>query len=153
MARTVQARAAGAVAGRPPVSRIAAAVGAVFLLIGILGFIPGVTTDYGDLQVVGHESGAHLLGLFRTSVLLNLVHLSFGVAGLALARTVAGARVFLVGGGAYYLLLWLYGLVVDHESTANFWPLNNFDDWFHLVAGFLLIGLGLIGRPRAGTRT
>jgi hypothetical protein len=43
--------------------------------------------------------------------------------------------------------------VVDHESTANLWPLNNLDDWFHLAAGFVLIGLGIIARPRAGTRT
>jgi uncharacterized membrane protein YiaA len=63
-----------------------AAVGAVFLLVGILGFIPGVTTDYDMLAGAGHHSGAMLFGIFEVSVLHDVVHLLFGVAGLAMAR-------------------------------------------------------------------
>jgi hypothetical protein len=44
-------------------------VGLVFLLVGILGFIPGVTTHYSDLAFAGHDSSAKLLGVFQTSVL------------------------------------------------------------------------------------
>ena len=57
-----------------PLQLAAAAVGAVFLLLGILGFVPGVTANYGQLTLAGHESGALLLGLFAVSILHNLMH-------------------------------------------------------------------------------
>lgn len=124
------------------------AVAAAFLVIGILGFIPGVTTDYDTMTFAGHESGAHLLGIFEVSVLHNVVHLIFGVGGLLMARTFAGARGFLIGGGVIYLVLWLYGLLIDHESSANFVPVNNADNWLHLALGavMVLLGVTLAGR-------
>lgn len=133
-----------------PVQAAAALVGAVFLLVGVLGFIPGITTDRGSMESAGHESHALLLGLFQVSVLHNVVHLLFGVAGMALARTPASARAFLVGGGAVYLLLFLYGLVVDKDSQANFVPLNTADDWLHLVLGVGMIALGIVLAKRPG---
>jgi hypothetical protein len=131
------------------VRQAAAAVGAVFLLVGIAGFIPGITTNYDELSFAGHESSAELLGLFQVSVLHNLVHLLFGVAGLALARTTSGATNYLIVGGAIYLVLWFYGLVIDHHSAANFVPVNDADNWLHLGLALGMMGLGLIGR-RAG---
>ena len=95
---------------RHPVQLAAAAVGGVFLLVGILGFVPGVTTNYDQLSFAGHESGALLLGVFAVSVLHNLVHAAFGVAGLVLSRTRSGAKNYLVVGGIVYAVLWLYGL-------------------------------------------
>ncbi|MFG1804115.1 DUF4383 domain-containing protein [Micromonospora carbonacea] len=130
--------------GRAPVRRAAATVGVVFLLVGLLGFVPGITTDFGDLRLAGHGSGAKLLGVFQVSVLHNAVHLAFGLAGLALSRTWAGARTFLIGGGAVYLVLWLYGLVVDHGSGANFIPVNDADNWLHLLLGAGMIALGVL---------
>ncbi len=120
------------------------AVGAIFLLVGVLGFIPGVTTDYDQLSGAGHESGALLLGIFQVSILHNLVHLAFGIAGLLLARTVNGAKSFLVGGGVIYLVLWVYGLLIDHGSAANFVPVNSADNWLHLGLGVLMILLGVV---------
>lgn len=135
---------------RSPVQLAALVSGAAFLLVGVLGFVPGVTSDYDSLQVAGHESHAMLLGIFQVSVLHNVVHLLFGVAGLLMARTARSARTFLVGGGVIYLLLWVYGLVVDHESAANFVPLNEADQWLHLVLAIVLLGAGLLlGRDRA----
>ncbi|WP_184538292.1 DUF4383 domain-containing protein [Micromonospora polyrhachis] len=139
-------------AGRALVSKVAALVAAVFLLIGILGFIPGITTNYDTMQFATHHSDAKLFGVFQVSILHNLVHLLFGVVGLALARTVSGARIFLVGGGVVYLLLWLYGLAVGYESSANFIPLNDADNWLHLFLGIGMIALGLV-TPRRGRAT
>jgi hypothetical protein len=136
---------------RTPVQIAAAVFGVVFLLVGILGFIPGVTTNYDQLAAAGHGSGALLLGVFAVSVLHNIVHLLFGVAGLAMARTPAGARNFLIGGGVVYLVLWLYGLLIDHGSQANFVPVNTADNWLHLVLAVAMIGLGVA--LTRGTRT
>jgi hypothetical protein len=130
--------------GRTSVQKAALAVGAVFLLVGILGFIPGITTNYDQLAGAGHESEALLLGIFQVSILHNVVHLLFGAAGIALARSVAGARNYLIWGGAIYLVLWLYGMFIDHESTANFVPLNTADNWLHFILGIGMIALGLL---------
>ncbi len=134
---------------RSPVQLAAAGVGATFLLVGLLGFVPGITTGYSDLSFAGHGSTAALLGVFQVSVLHNLVHVAFGAAGLALARTAPAARSFLVGGGAVYLLLSLYGSLVDHGSPANFVPVNTADNLLHLALGVGMLALGLLlGRDR-----
>lgn len=123
----------------------ATVIGATFLLVGVLGFIPGITTNYDDLAFAGHHSGAKLLGIFEVSVLHNVVHLLFGVVGLLAARAASTAGLYLVIGGAVYAVLWLYGLVVDKHSSANFVPLNAADDWLHFVLAVVMISLGAVG--------
>jgi hypothetical protein len=128
------------------VRTFAMTVGAVFLLVGILGFIPGITTHYSSMSFAGHMSGAKLLGIFQISVLHNIVHLLFGAAGLAMGRRADSAATYLVGGGVVYVVLWVYGLLVSAGSQANFVPLNTADDWLHLVLGLGMIALGIVGR-------
>src|SRR5688500_6473101 len=143
----------GATASRSTIRTVAMVVAGIFLLVGILGFVPGVTTNYDTMQFAGHESEARLLGVFQVSILHNIVHLLFGVVGLALARRADTARAFLIGGGAIYLALWLYGLVIDHESGANFVPLNSADNWLHLGLGVAMLALGIALSPRDRSRT
>lgn len=126
-----------------PLQASAGIVGALFLIVGVLGFIPGITTDYGDLTWAGHHSDAMLLGVFAVSVLHNLVHLAFGAAGLVMARSAGAARLFLIGGGLIYGVLWLYGLVIDQDSAANFIPVNTADNWLHFGLALVMILLGL----------
>lgn len=135
-----------------PVRQIATAVSAVFLLVGIAGFIPGLTTHYGDMTFAGHHSGAQLLGIFGVSVLHNAVHLLFGVVGLLLARTSAGAGQFLIGGGVIYLALALYGVIVDQGSAMNFVPIDNADNVLHAGLGVAMLGLGLAFKNAAADR-
>jgi len=132
------------------VQTAALVVSAVFILVGVLGFIPGITTNISSMTFAGHHSQALLLGVFQVSVLHNLVHLLFGAIGLAMARTASGARGYLIGGGAIYLVLWLYGLIVGQDSAANFVPLNSADDWLHLVLGLGMIALGFLTTRRRG---
>jgi hypothetical protein len=131
--------------------KAAQAVGAVFLLVGVLGFIPGITGNYDSLGFAGHGSGALLLGVFPVSVLHNIVHLLFGVAGLLMGRTQPQAKNFLLYGGVIYLVLWIYGLLVGQDSSANFVPVNSADNWLHLVLGLGMIALAMLlkRRPRA----
>lgn len=136
-------------ARRQPVQVAAAVVGVVFLAVAVLGFVPGITTNYDQLGFAGPESEAFLLGLFQVSVLHNIVHGLFGVAGLALARRAASAWAFLVYGGAIYAVLWIYGLVIGHDTAANFVPVNTADNWLHFFLAVGMIGLGLaLGRGR-----
>ncbi len=125
-------------------------VAAAFLAIGIAGFVPGLTEDAHRLTGHGQPSvgpGASLFGVFAVSVLHNLLHLAFGVAGLVMARTFARARAYLIGGGLLYLGLWLYGLL--GAELRNLLPLNDADDWLHLAIGAVMVILGL---TLAGTR-
>ena len=150
MSNSMSADASGRRAtGTTAVQKAARLVGIVFLAVGVLGFIPGITTGYDTLMFAGHHSEAKLLGLFQVSVLHNIVHLLFGVAGLALARTITGAKRYLVVGGAIYLVLFVYGLAVGQESGGNFVPLNLADDLLHLGLGLGMIALGslLTRRP------
>jgi hypothetical protein len=124
------------------IQKAAAAVGAVFLLVGVLGFIPGITTSYAAMKIAGHESDALLIGVFEVSVLHNVVHLLFGAVGLLMARTAANAVAYLVFGGAIYFVLWLYGVIIDLDSSANFVPVNDADNWLHPGLAIGMIGLG-----------
>ncbi|GLX96634.1 DUF4383 domain-containing protein [Herbidospora sp. NBRC 101105] len=133
---------------RSPLRQASLIAGVVFLLVGLLGFIPGVTTNYDTMEFAGHHSEALLLGVFQVSILHNIVHLLFGVAGIAAARTASAARAFLIGGGVVYLLLFVYGLIVDHDDDGNFVPLNTADNWLHLALGLGLLTLGVVlSRP------
>jgi hypothetical protein len=125
---------------RTSVQSLAALAGAGFLLVGILGFVPGITMHYGDLSFAGHGSGAELLGIFQVSILHNIVHLLFGVVGLVLAKTVDGARTYFLGGGGVYLLLWVVGLA----GAADWIPANTADNWLHFGLGTGMILLGLV---------
>ncbi|AMB41675.1 DUF4383 domain-containing protein [Paenarthrobacter ureafaciens] len=139
---------------RTTIQRAAQIVGVVFLLVGILGFIPGITSNYDTMQFAGHTSEALLLGIFQVSILHNIVHLLFGAAGLLMAKTPGQARNYLVGGGIIYLVLWIYGLLIGQDSTANFVPLNSADNWLHLILGIGMLGLGFgLSRRTTDNRT
>ena len=128
---------------RTPVQNVARLVGVVFLLVGIAGFIPGITTNlYDGLEFAGTDGDAELLGIFEVSVLHNIVHGLFGLAGLALAGTASGARTFLVGGGAIYIVLWLLGLLGGADWIRRTPPMT----------GCFVLGVGMIGLGLALTR-
>ena len=129
---------------RSPIQSVALLVGVVFLVVGTLGFIPGITSNYDELKFAGHNSDAQLLGIFDTSILHNIVHLLYGLAGIALARTIDGARTFLVGGGLVYLVLFVYGAIWHGEAGSNWIPVNWADDILHLALGAWMVIVGIV---------
>ena len=122
-------------------------VGIVFLIVGIAGFIPGITEDAPG-SFAGEDSDGSLFGVFQTSVLHNLVHLLFGIAGIVMSRTADASRTFVVGGGIAYLVLFALGLA----GVMDWLPADDTDDWLHLGLGVGMITLGLLlGRRRVET--
>jgi hypothetical protein len=112
----------------------------------VLGFIPGVTTDLGDIEFAGKDSPSELFGIFQVSILHNIVHLLFGIAGIALSRTTPNALMYLLYAGVIYVVLFVYGLFVGSGDDANFIPINNADDWLHLVLAVGLLGSWFISK-------
>ncbi|MFE1250767.1 DUF4383 domain-containing protein [Streptomyces sp. NPDC058735] len=70
------------------------------------------------------------------------------------ARAASSARAYLLAGGAVYLVLRLYGLLIPHDSAAGFVPLNTADDRLHFFLGIGVIAPGglLTRRPATGAR-
>ena len=113
---------------------LALVFGVVFLLVGILGFIPGITEDAPG-SFAGEDSDGSLLGVFQTSVLHNLAHLAFGI-GILAARKHATALTYLLVGGIAYLGLFLLGIL----GAMDWLPADDTDDWLHLALGAALLG-------------
>ncbi|BCI54864.1 membrane protein [Mycolicibacterium litorale] len=118
-------------------------VGTGYLLLGALGFLPGVTTNHDALQWAGHDSDALLFGVFAVSGLHNTVHLLLGAAGMFCARTYAASRAYLLAGGVTLLGLWIYRAASGHSAIAEVFPLNRADNWLHFALGVVMIVLAL----------
>jgi len=114
--------------------------GIVFVLVGILGFIPGITEDAPG-SFAGEDSDGSLLGIFQVSILHNLAHLAFGV-GIIAARKHATALTYLLVGGIAYLGLFLLGLL----GVLDWLPADDADHWLHLALGAALLGAWLASR-------
>jgi len=110
--------------------RIAMVFGAVFLVVGVLGFA---------LTGFGMETSM-LLGLFPVNLVHNCVHALFGIWGLAAARSAAGAGMYCKAGGVIYLVLGLLGFVM--ENPMNLVPIGGHDRWLHLALGAVLAYFG-----------
>lgn len=127
--------------GRTDVQNVGMGVGIVLIVVGILGFIPGITTQYNSLAIVGPNSTALLLGLVQISMLLNVIQALIGTIGVVMSRSnPMGARNFLMGFGLLYVVLSIYSFIVGVESAANFLSLNVMGAW-----GFMILGLAMVG--------
>ena len=131
-------------AGKTWPELLALAFGAIYLLIGIIGFfITGFDNFFGNENgVPAHHEGETLLG-FMINPMHNVVHILIGAAGLALGRTLAGARTYgwllAIGYGAAFV----YGLIAIGEEW-DFLNLNAADNVLHIATAIvgLVIALG-----------
>lgn len=120
--------------------RLALVFGVVFLLVGILGFIPGITEDAPG-SFAGEDSEGSIFGVFQTSVLHNLAHLAFGI-GILAARKHATAVQYLLFGGIVYAALFLLGIL----GSMDWLPADDTDDWLHLLLTAGLLGAWAVSR-------
>ena len=126
----------GTVAGRSVNGLVALVFGAVFVVVGLAGFLVS-----GGHPAAGTTGGA-LLGLFQVNVLHNVVHLAIGAVMIAAGlRGDRPARTANRGFGVLYLVLFVAGLFLI-GTPLNLVALNGGDNILHLVLGIALAGVG-----------
>lgn len=117
--------------------RFALIMGVLFLIVGILGFIPGITQMHGDdprLSVEGPGHG-YLLGIFHVNVLHNIVHILFGAWGIFAAATFYAARGYARVVAVSYAVLAILGMipVANAWNTFGLIPIHGNDVWLHAI--------------------
>ena len=116
----------------------ALALGAVLVLVGILGFLVEPSFAVGD------DAQRGTLIAFDINGWHNVVHLLSGIVGLAMAKTAASARLFAIGYGVVYLLVTLLGFIVgDGGYLLSIIPINTADNLLHLAIAASGIAIGL----------
>lgn len=124
--------------------RVALIFGVVFLAVGAVGFVAT-----GGSMDANMDTAPRLFGLFPVNALHNVVHLLFGVWGLAAARRYDASVTYARVGGAIYLGLAVLGLFAP--TLFGLVPIGGHDVWLHALLGIALLAAGLaVGRPLEG---
>ncbi len=114
------------------VKKTALILGVVLLLVGILGFVPGVTTD------------GRLLGLFQVNALHNVIHLLTGALGIYVGMMADGkaAKTYFQVFGVVYALVAVLGFVYGDNAILGVVASNMADTWLHVVIAVVALYLG-----------
>ncbi|GAB4457077.1 MAG: hypothetical protein OHK0029_16160 [Armatimonadaceae bacterium] len=117
--------------------------GIIYLIAGILGFVPGVThhvmtpadtnvvTDPG---LVVEEGYGLLFGLFPINILHNLFHIAIGIWGIVAAGSVSAAVGYSRSIAVIYGLLAIMGLFPVTNVLFGIIPLYGNDIWLHALS-------------------
>ena len=130
--------------------------GIVFLIVGVAGFIRGLTPMGGmnmdaDSQIKLTTLFGYELKLFPVNVLHDIVHILFGIWGLLAARSLAGARMYFRGVAIIYLVLTVMGFIPPLDTTFGLIPLYGNDRWLHLLLAIVAAFFGWMNRDPVGT--
>ena len=126
--------------------------GVVYVLVGIMGFLPGIVQPpMPDMPPMAVNSGyGLLLGLFPINALHNLVHLIVGVAGLLCYRNGRSARTFARGLAIFYGLLTFMGLFGGLNTMFGLVPIFGNDVWLHAFTALVAAYFGWLAPADVG---
>ena len=124
----------------------ALAIGIVFLLIGVMGFIPNlVQLPPATAPSLTVDTGyGYLLGLFPVNILHNIIHLAVGIAGIVAFRSDGGARLFARFFAASYLALAFLGVFPALNTLFGFVPIFGGNVWFNGLTAAIAAYFGFI---------
>jgi Domain of unknown function (DUF4383) len=117
---------------------VAAVLGVVYVLVGVLGFLPGFVSE-GAPSGMPSASGS-LIGIFPINALHNVVHLAIGAALLYGATATPAAILVSRVVGIVYALVGVAGLVAP--DGFGLLPLGGLDIGLHLATAAVLLYIG-----------
>lgn len=110
--------------------------GIVFIAIGVLGFVPGITTSSG-----------FLLGIFQVDALHNIIHLLSGIVALLSAGSMGGAKTYFKVFGVVYALVTILGFI-QGQTVLGLISVNIADNILHLLIAIVALSLGFGGKSK-----
>jgi hypothetical protein len=120
----------------PIVQRFAQVFGAVYVLVGVAGFIPPLLV--GSVPGVLGPFAGMLLALFAVNWFHSVAHLAIGAAGLAAYRSYSVSKTYALALGIAYAALFLLGvLTADVATLGGLLPLNGLDDVLHIATSLV----------------
>jgi hypothetical protein len=129
--------------------------GIIYLLVGIAGFIPGLTQPPpANAPAISLNSAyGYELGLFPVNVLHSIVHILIGIWGIFAFASYGAARTYARAAAIIFAVLFIMGLIPGLNTVFGLIPLHGNDVWLHaitaLVAGYF--GYVAASRPAATT--
>ncbi len=128
--------------------------GIVFLVAGVSGFVPGLTTPphAGHPPLAVDAFYGQALGLFPVNILHNIVHLLFGVWGLLAYKSLAASKGFAKGVAIIYAVLVVAGLIPGLSTMFGLVPLFGNDIWLHALLALPAAYFGWMHRDLATDR-
>ena len=120
--------------------------GIVLLAVGVAGFIPALVTPYDaiDHELTMDQGAGHLFGLFPVNLMHNVVHLAFGVWGLAVYRNTSAAIGYARSVAIVYAILTILGLVPALSTAFGIVPLHGNDVWLHALLALIAAYFGFV---------
>lgn len=115
-------------------------LGAVYLVIGILGFLDPLVAEatHPDMETASGD----LFGLFPINAVHNIVHLVIGAALLYGATGVRQAILTAWVIAAAYAVVGLLGIFAP--DTFGLMPIGGNDIWLHFATAAILFGVTLL---------
>ena len=111
--------------------------GIVFLVVGILGFVPAVTSGMPDMPM--------LLGIFHVNKFHNCVHIASGVVFLLCGMAGAGpSRLFFKIFGLVYALVAVLGFMNPMGPLFGMMSNNPAVTYLHVVLAAAMLFLGFV---------
>ena len=124
----------------------ALALGIIFLLLGIAGFIPGFVSlppegfDAGGISLDADNFYAKgfgfLFAAFPTNLMHNIVHLLVGILGIVAAST-GNAKLYNRGFAIAYLGIAVMGLIPLAKTTFGIMPIFGNNIWLNGLSAAL----------------
>ena len=122
--------------------------GIIYLVVGILGFVPGLVHPAHHAPPLAVESNhGMLLGLFPINILHNAVHLLIGIWGLAASSSLPAARWYGRGMAVFYGLLAVMGLFPATNTLFGLVPIHGHDVWLHAASALVAAYFGFVAAP------
>ena len=125
--------------------------GIIYVLVGVLGFIPGLNQHHADMPAIAVDSFyGRLLGLFPVNILHNVVHLIIGAWGILSSRSVDASRLFGKALAIIYGLLAVLGLISATNTMFGLVPIFGHDVWLHALSALVAAYFGFVAREGDG---